>query len=121
MRKFTLHGLVVVLAMLISAQAHAQDVIDLTTVDNPDILADTLPDLNSGSIVLLKPGMTYNAGGYAFDKSFKLQNSEPSNLNPQKINVSEQYIPSLSSTSKYQEAIPIIMWSIPMLRRPSGY
>ncbi|MDF1572017.1 MAG: cadherin-like beta sandwich domain-containing protein [Bacteroidales bacterium] len=85
MRKFTFHGLVVVLALLISAQAHAQDVIDLTAVDNPDILADTLPDLNSGSIVLLKPGMTYNAGSYAFDKSLTLQNSEPSNLNRPKI------------------------------------
>jgi len=91
MRKFTLHGIVVVLALFISAQAHAQDVIDLTAVDNPDILADTLPDLTSGSIVLLKPGMTYNAGGYAFDKSLTLQNSEPSNLNRPKINVSENF------------------------------
>lgn len=91
MRKITLHGLVVAFAMLLSAQVSAQDVIDLTAVDNPDILADTLPDLNAGSIVLLQPGMTYNAGSYAFDKSLTLQNSEPSNLNRPKIDCSDNF------------------------------
>lgn len=85
MRNFTLQGFVIALSLLLSTQVNAQDVIDLTEVDNPDILADTLPDLTGGSIVLLQPGMTYNAGSYAFDKSLTLQNSEPSNLNLPKI------------------------------------
>lgn len=91
MRKITLHVLVVAFTCLISVQANAQDVIDLTAVENPDILADTLPDLTSGSIVLLKPGMSYNAGSYAFDKSFTLQNSEPSNLNRPKIDCGDNF------------------------------
>lgn len=91
MKKFTLHGLAVALSLLMAVQGNAQDVIDLTAVDNPDILADTLPDLASGSIVLLKPGMTYNAGGHGFDKSVTLQSSEPSNLKRPHIYCGENF------------------------------
>jgi hypothetical protein len=86
MKKFTLNVLVIVLTFITIGMVNAQDVVDLTAIDNPDILADTLPDLNSGAIVLLKPGMEYNAGGYSFDSSLTLQSSEPSNLILPKIN-----------------------------------
>lgn len=55
------------------ALVSGDNVIDLLGIDNPDILADTLPDIAGGSIVLLEGGRTYNTGGYAFDKSVTIR------------------------------------------------
>ena len=85
MKNSTLTLMIILLAFFSTAKVNAQDVVDLTAIDNPDILGDTLPDLNSGTVVLLKPGMTYNAGGYAFTQSVTLQSSDPLNLNRPKI------------------------------------
>ncbi|MDW7690448.1 DUF4957 domain-containing protein [Flammeovirgaceae bacterium SG7u.111] len=48
-------------------------VVDLVGIDNPDILSDTLPSIESGSVVLLEGGRTYNANGHAFDKSVMIR------------------------------------------------
>ncbi len=85
MKKFTLNLLIVALTIFSLSKVNAQTVVDLTAFDSPAILADTLASLNSGDTVLLKPGMTYNADGYAFDKSVTIQSSEPSNLDLPKI------------------------------------
>ncbi|MBN2611479.1 MAG: DUF4957 domain-containing protein, partial [Bacteroidales bacterium] len=45
------------------------NVIDLTGIANTSVLADTLPAIPGGSIVLLEGGMTYNILTYGFDKS----------------------------------------------------
>lgn len=45
------------------------NVIDLTGIDSTSILADTLPAIPDGSIVLLEGGRNYTTGGYSFDKS----------------------------------------------------
>ncbi len=46
------------------------NVLDLSSVDTGDVnLANVLPDLADGSIVVLGGGKTYLAGGYAFEKS----------------------------------------------------
>jgi hypothetical protein len=45
-------------------------IIDLTQItDKPSILADTLPDIASGSVVLLKRGETYEIGSLSLDRS----------------------------------------------------
>lgn len=80
MKNFTLKLLVFVFAVFFVGNVNGQDVIDLTGIDNPNILVDTLPDVPAGAVVLLEPGMVYNAGGFAFDKSVTLQSSEPANL-----------------------------------------
>jgi len=49
------------------------NVIDLTGIDNESILADTLPDVAGGSIILLEGGRTYETGGYDFDKSITIR------------------------------------------------
>ncbi len=48
------------------------NVINLTGIDSQSILADTLADVASGSIILLEGGRTYSTGGYKFDKSVTL-------------------------------------------------
>lgn len=78
MKKFTLKLLVLSCSFLLFGYANGQDVIDLSEIDNPAILTDTLPDIPSGATVLLGPGKTYNAG-YAFDKSVILKSKDPSN------------------------------------------
>lgn len=45
------------------------NVIDLTGIDSTSILADTLPAVPAGSIILLEGGRNYTTGGYSFDKS----------------------------------------------------
>jgi hypothetical protein len=45
------------------------NVINLAGIAKTTILADTLPDIASGSIVLLEGGRTYTTGGYIFNKS----------------------------------------------------
>src|SRR5690606_31617932 len=45
-------------------------VIDLTEITGkPNILADTLPDIPAGSVILLKRGERYDISSYDFDKS----------------------------------------------------
>lgn len=77
MKKFTLRLLIATLALFIVPFAGAQNVVDLTGSTNPNILLDTLPDIEDGAVVNLKPGMVYLAGGYAFGKSVTLQSSDP--------------------------------------------
>ena len=76
MKNFTFKVLIIALAVFAARNLSAQNV-DLTGISNPNILVDTLPDIPEGSVVLLKPGMTYNAGGYAFSKSVTLKSSNP--------------------------------------------
>jgi len=45
------------------------NVVDLTGIDTVVNLANILPDVSNGSVILLEGGKTYLAGGYAFDKS----------------------------------------------------
>ena len=48
------------------------NVIDLTGIDNENILADTIADVAAESIILLDGGKTYKTGGYKFDKSLTI-------------------------------------------------
>jgi hypothetical protein len=48
------------------------NVFNLAGIEKTTILADTLPDVPSGSIILLEGGRTYSTGGYKFDKSVKI-------------------------------------------------
>lgn len=91
MRKFTLLTLFYVLGFLLIGNVNAQDVIDLTGFDSSTILADTLPGVPDGATVLLKPGMTYDAGGVAFTKSVTITSSEPNNLDLPKIDCAANY------------------------------
>jgi hypothetical protein len=52
----------------------AGTIIDLRSITNvPSILADTLPDIASGSTVILKKGMTYEmASSYSFNKTVSI-------------------------------------------------
>jgi hypothetical protein len=45
------------------------NVLDLTGIDSTIVLADTLPSVEEGTIVILEGGKTYIADGYDFDKS----------------------------------------------------
>ncbi|MCY1723087.1 DUF4957 domain-containing protein [Prolixibacteraceae bacterium Z1-6] len=45
------------------------NVLNLSGIDSTVNLADVLPDVADGTIVVLEGGKTYKAGGYAFDKS----------------------------------------------------
>ena len=69
----------------------ASEIYDLTGIDNPDILADTLPDVSNGAVILLEPGMTYNAGGYDFDKSIEFRSSDPDAMNMPIIDCSSNF------------------------------
>lgn len=91
MKKFTLNLLFIGLTLFAFDKVNAQDIVDLTGIDNANILVDTLPDVNSGAIVLLEPGMEYNAGGYAFDKSVTLQSSDLTSLVMPKINCASNF------------------------------
>ena len=48
------------------------NVINLSGIESTTILADTLPDVPGGSIILLEGGRSYQTGGYKFDKSVTL-------------------------------------------------
>lgn len=76
MKNFTLKVLVLACSLFMVGNANGQDVIDLTGITNANILADTLPDIPDGAVVLLKPGMVYNAGGAAFSKSVTLKSKD---------------------------------------------
>ncbi len=91
MKKFTFYTLVLALTLISAARVNAQDVVDLTASGDPNVLLDTLDGVNNGAIILLKPGMTYNAGGYAFDSSITIQSSEPLNLDRPKIDCQANY------------------------------
>jgi hypothetical protein len=80
MRNFTLKALTLVLSAFFIGNVSGQDMIDLTGIDNPNIIVDTLPDLPDGAIVMLDATMTYNAGGYAFDKSVTLKSNDPTGM-----------------------------------------
>lgn len=84
MKKFTLNVLMLAFSVFFIGNVNGQDVVDLTGIENPNILTDTLPDVAPGAVVLLQPGMVYNAG-YVFDKAVTLQSSQPSNLDLPKI------------------------------------
>ena len=55
------------------AMVSGDNVVNLTGIDSTVNLADVLPDVADGSIVLLEGGKTYDAGGYKFDKSIAFQ------------------------------------------------
>lgn len=80
MKNFTLKVLSLALFAFIFGNVNGQDMIDLTGIDNANILVDTLPDLTDGSVVMLDAAMTYNAGGYAFDKSVTLKSNDPTGM-----------------------------------------
>ena len=89
MKKFTFKLFILACSLFLLGYANGQDVIDLTGIDNANILVDTLPDIPDGAVVLLEPGRTYN-GGYAFDKSVTLQSSDPTNeMKPLFLNSSD--------------------------------
>ena len=48
------------------------NVINLSGIESTTILADTLPDIPPGSIILVEGGRSYTTGGYKFDKSVTL-------------------------------------------------
>lgn len=50
-------------------------VVDLRGINKESILADTLPDIAGGSIVLLESGFTYETGGHQFDKSVSIRSA----------------------------------------------
>ena len=49
--------------------ATGANIIDLRGIADADVLVDTLPDIASGSTVLLERGMTYNVQGYTIGKT----------------------------------------------------
>ncbi|MCW9706577.1 DUF4957 domain-containing protein [Fodinibius salsisoli] len=49
------------------------NVVDLRGIDDPSILAETLPTIANNSVVLLESGKTYTTGGYSFDKSVTIR------------------------------------------------
>jgi hypothetical protein len=51
------------------AQETGDHIIDLSGLEDGFVLADTLADVADGSVIRLEGGKTYEAGGYAFDKS----------------------------------------------------
>ncbi|HBB93507.1 MAG: hypothetical protein A2X22_02825 [Bacteroidetes bacterium GWF2_49_14] len=99
MKNFTPKVLILAFATFISVNMYGQVVVDLTGVGNANILVDTLPDVPAGAVVLLKPGMTYLAGGYAFDKAVTLQSAEPNNLNLPKIDCTTNFNFGASATA----------------------
>ena len=55
-----------------SALVSGANVFNLAGIDKTSILADTLPDVPNGSIILLEGGRTYTTGGFKFSKSVKI-------------------------------------------------
>lgn len=91
MKNFTFTLFLGVFLFAFAGTSNAQDVVDLTGIDNPNILADTLPDAPAGAVVLLEPGMVYQTGGYEFDKSLTLQSADPSDLNLPQIDCTDNF------------------------------
>jgi hypothetical protein len=56
------------------------DVVDLSGISDPMALIDTLPVVTDGTVILLKPGLTYSTGAanYAFNKSVVIKSADPS-------------------------------------------
>lgn len=67
------------------------NVIDLKGIYSTSILADTLPEIPGGSIVILESGLTYEAGGYEFDKSITLRSGYGFSPNLALINCSSNF------------------------------
>jgi len=91
MKKFTLKALLLILSVSFIGYVSGQDIIDLTGIDNADILVDTLPDIPDGALVMLDATMTYNAGGYEFNKSVTLKSNDPTGMLMPKIDCSSNY------------------------------
>ena len=91
MKNFTPKVLLLAFATFLSVNVYGQVVVDLRGITNANILVDTLPDVPAGAVVLLQPGMTYNAGGFAFDKPVTLQSAEPLNLNLPRIDCATNF------------------------------
>lgn len=91
MKNFTLKILGLALCAFLFGNVNGQDMIDLTGIDNPDILVDTLPDIPDGAVVMLDATMTYNAGGFAFDKSVIIKSNDPTGMMKPMIDCSTNY------------------------------
>ncbi len=91
MKNSTLIVMILALGAFSSVNSYGQDVIDLTGIDNENILVDTLPDVPAGAVVLLEPGKTYSAGSYAFDKAVTLQSANLFDLNMPKIDCDDNF------------------------------
>lgn len=85
MKNFTFKALVFVFSVFLAGNINGQDLIDLTGIDNANILVDTLPDIPGGAVVVLDAAMTYNAGGVAFDNSVTIKSSDPTGMMKPKI------------------------------------
>jgi hypothetical protein len=92
MKKFTLAVFLGACILAFSGITSAQNVVDLSGIDNPYVLQDTLPSVASESIILLKPGMTYmDSIGYAFDKSIEFRSSDPNSMDLPMIDCSKNF------------------------------
>ncbi len=80
MKNVTLKVLVLVFSVFVIGNVNGQDMIDLTGIDNPNILVDTLPDIPDGAVVMLDATMTYNAGGHAFAQSVTIKSNDPTGM-----------------------------------------
>lgn len=94
MKNFTLRVFTMACILFLTGfSVAAQNVVDLSGIDNPDVLGDTLPVVAGGTVILLDPGMTYNIGdeGYAFDKSIEFRSSDPTSSDLPRIDCSENF------------------------------
>ncbi len=92
MKKFTFPVFLGACILAFSGITLAQNVVDLSGIDNPYVLQDTLPSVASESIILLKPGMTYmDSIGYAFDKSIEFRSSDPNSMELPMIDCSKNF------------------------------
>lgn len=92
MKKFTFAFFLGACILAFSGISTAQDIVDLSEIDNPYVLQDTLPLVASESIILLKPGMTYmDSVGYSFDKSIEFRSSDPSSMDLPMIDCSNNF------------------------------
>lgn len=100
LRKFFTMACLILSAGLISARltvnmnvqsSLAGGIVDLTGLTSTTALADTLPDVASGAVILLKPGMTYTTGGYKFDKSVEIRSADLSSPDLPKIDCTSNF------------------------------
>lgn len=92
MRNFTLFLIFTGCLLFTANMTSGQNVIDLSGIDNPYILGDTLPDVADGSVILLKPGMAYtDTSVYHFDKSIHFMSKDPDAAEMPRIDCSEVF------------------------------
>ncbi|MBN1820335.1 MAG: T9SS type A sorting domain-containing protein [Prolixibacteraceae bacterium] len=91
MKNFTLKTFIAACFLILTGLINAQDVIDLSAIDSQTILTDILPDIADGSTVLLGPGITYFANGYAFDKAVTFKSSDPDAAEMPKIDLGANF------------------------------